>query len=193
MDAAVLVIDMQNGFLDPHGSSPKMGFVTPNADKLVSQSAALLSEARSAGLQVVYTRHQYRPGSFDMPASIRSHLPEGTEALVAGSWDAAIAGDLTPSPRDIVIDKNRFDAFLYTDAELVLRTLKVRRLLVTGVVTYICVESTVRSAQQRDFEVTVASDCVGGPEQSLHEAALATMGHFFAKVTPWREGLAQLV
>jgi ureidoacrylate peracid hydrolase len=189
MDAAVLVVDMQNGFLAPAGSSPMMGFATPNADQLIHENVALLSEARSAGLPIVYTRLAYRPDLLDMPARVRAVCPTGAEWLISGSWDAAIVDELAPVAGDTIIDKNRFDAFLYTDAEMVLRTLGVRRLLVTGVVSYICVETTVRAAQQRDFEVNVASDCVGGPDAALHEASMLVMSKLFAYVSTWREAL----
>jgi nicotinamidase-related amidase len=80
---------------------------------------------------------------------------------------------------------------LYTDLDLVLRTLGVGRLLVCGVATNVCVESTVRSAEQRDFEVTVASDCTSGPAE-YHHAALASMAYIAAEVVPWRPGLFAL-
>jgi ureidoacrylate peracid hydrolase len=106
--------------------------------------------------------------------------------LLRGSWDAEVNDELTPLPGERVIDKNRYDAFLYTDLELVLRALGVTRLIVAGVVTFACVETTVRSANQRDFDVSVAADCTAAPEP-FHSNSLAAMNAAFATVRPWRE------
>jgi ureidoacrylate peracid hydrolase len=192
MDCALMVIDMQNGFVDPKGSVPLAMGMLPGVEEAVANCAELLNEARAAGMPVVYTRHQFRPDMIDAPAMIMERFGPGAKPLVAGTWDAAVCDVLEPAPGDAIVDKNRYDAFLYTDMELVLRALGVRRLLVTGVVTSVCVESTVRAAHMRDFEVTVASDCTAAPA-GFHEPALAAMGAVFATVSPWRTALAELV
>jgi ureidoacrylate peracid hydrolase len=192
MESAVMVIDMQHGFVDPRGSVPIAMGMLPNVEEAVSNCSDLLTEARSAGMPVVYTRHQFRSGFLDAPTMVLERFPPGAQPLVAGSWDAAICDALVPLSGDIIVDKNRYDAFLYTDMELVLRALGVKRLLVTGVVTNVCVESTVRSAHMRDFDVTVASDCTAA-QAGYHEPALASMAAIFATVAPWKSALAELV
>jgi ureidoacrylate peracid hydrolase len=192
MQTAVLVIDMQNGFISPGGSVPSAMGALPGIDAAADACASLLADARAAGVPVVYTRHQWRPGYLDAPATVLDRFPPGARPLVAGSWDAAVADLLAPQPGDVLVDKNRYDAFLYTDLELVLRALSVRRLVVTGVVTNICVESTVRSAHMRDFEVAVASDCTAAPA-GFHVPALASMAAAFASVAPGRAALADML
>jgi ureidoacrylate peracid hydrolase len=183
---AVLVIDMQNGFCHPEGSLPSAGLGLPNMEKVVTANAELLAEARATGLPVIYTRHVFREDLLDVPARVRGLMPTDPKPLVRGSWDADVIDELEPAPGDRIIDKNRYDAFLYTDLEVVLRAMGIRRLLVTGVVTSVCVESTVRSAEQRDFEVFVASDCTSAQDEA-HEPALAAMAAVFATVGTWRE------
>lgn len=191
--AALLVIDMQNGFLHPEGSVTRNDQPMFEVERVVAETVDLVAETRTAGLPVVYTQHVFRPDYFDVPPRLRSRdlFSEGDEALVKGSWDAAVADELKPLETEVVVEKNRYDAFLYTDLELVLRTLGIGRLLVCGVATNVCVESTVRSAEQRDFEVTVASDCTSGPAD-YHHAALASMAYVAAEVVPWRAGLFAL-
>jgi ureidoacrylate peracid hydrolase len=191
-NTAVLVIDMQNGFCDPDGSLPSAGFGLPNMEAVVAENAALLAAARAAGLPVIYTRHVFRDDLVDVPARVRGSLPVEPPPLVRGSWDADVIDELEPVAADKIIDKNRYDAFLYTDLEVVLRAMGVHRLLVTGVVTSVCVESTVRSAEQRDFEVFVASDCTSA-QDGAHEPALAAMAAVFATVGNWRELLDALL
>jgi ureidoacrylate peracid hydrolase len=191
--AALLVIDMQNGFLHPEGSVTRNDQPMFEVERVVAETVDLVAETRTAGLPVVYTQHVFRPDYFDVPPRLRSRdlFSEGDESLVKGSWDAAVADELKPLETEVVVEKNRYDAFLYTDLELVLRTLGIGRLLVCGVATNVCVESTVRSAEQRDFEVTVASDCTSGPAD-YHHAALASMAYIAAEVVPWRAGLFAL-
>jgi ureidoacrylate peracid hydrolase len=191
--AALLVIDMQNGFLHPEGSVTRNEQPMFEVERVVAETVNLVAATRTAGLPVVYTQHVFRPDYFDVPPRLRSQdlFTEGGEALVNGSWDAAMADELKPLDSEAVVEKNRYDAFLYTDLELVLRRLGVGRLLVCGVATNVCVESTVRSAEQRDFAVTVASDCTSGPAD-YHHAALASMAYIAAEVVPWRAGLFAL-
>lgn len=189
---AVLVIDMQNGFVHPDGSLPRLGMGLPGATEAVARTAELIAAAREADVPVLFTRHVYRDGMLDMPPRMRDMLAETTGAdpdiLGRGTWDADVIDDLKPAPGEVIIDKNRFDAFLYTDLEVQLRALGVKRLVVCGVVTNVCVESTVRSGQQRDFEIYVAADCTAA-QPEFHEAALAGMASVFGTVGPWADAL----
>jgi len=189
MTTAVIVIDMQNGFCHPEGSLPLAGLGLPNMPSVVEENAALIASAREHGLPVIYTRHVYRPDFVDLPGRMKGVIPLDPPPLVRGSWDGDVIDELAPQAGDHIIDKNRFDAFLYTDLEVVLRAMGVDTILVTGVVTSVCVESTVRSGQQRDFEVLVASDCTSAGAEA-HEPALAAMAAVFAEVGPWRQVLA---
>jgi ureidoacrylate peracid hydrolase len=191
-DLAVLVIDMQNGFCHPSGSLPSAGRALPGMPAVIAANAQLIAAARTAGLPVIYTRHVFRPDLLDVPRRVAGLLPDEPKPLVRGSWDAEVIDELKPMEGDRIIDKNRYDAFLYTDLEVVLRAMGVRRLLVTGVVTSVCVESTVRSAEQRDFDPYVASDCTSAPD-GAHEPALAAMAAVFATVGTGHELLASLV
>lgn len=190
MNTAILVVDMQNGFCHENGSLPSVGMGMPNMEAVTAANAALLAQARELDLPVIYTRHVYRPDFVDLPKKMAITLPTEPAPLVRGSWDADVIDELKPADGDHIIDKNRFDAFLYTDLEVVLRAMGIERLVVTGVVTSVCVESTVRSGQQRDFEMFVASDCVSAPEEQ-HQAALDMMAYIFAEVGPWEEVLRQ--
>ena len=191
MTCALLIIDMQNGFVHPEGSLPGIGLGQPDIEAVLERNAEAIAAARAAGWPVIYTRHVYRAGMLDLPERMTTILPAGFELLERGSWDADVHDRLKPEAGDVIIDKNRFDAFLYTDLEVQLRALGVTTLLVTGVVTSVCVESTVRSGNQRDFEMFVASDCVSAPVEQ-HQAALDMMAAVFATVLPWREAMAVL-
>ncbi|GAA1504305.1 cysteine hydrolase family protein [Nocardioides humi] len=189
MTTALLVIDMQNGFVHDKGSLPSNGNGLPNTAAVIAENRDLIAEARRLGVPVIYTRHVFRPDFVEAPARMEMLKTMEPAPLVRGSWDAEVVDDLAPADGDVIIDKSRYDAFLYTDLETVLRGKGITRLLVTGVVTSVCVESTVRSGHQRDFDMLVASDCVSAPE-SQHGPALEVMAAVFAEVAPWRELVA---
>jgi nicotinamidase-related amidase len=186
---AVLVIDMQNGFCSDGGALAGDASVRARYAELVPEIQGLCQAAREGGGLVVYTRHGYRPGYPEMGHELRTLHPEVVSGggMVWGGWDTQIIPGLAPEPDDIVVRKSRFDSFLGTDLQLVLSASDVRRLVVCGVSTNVCVESTVRSASQRGYDVAVASDATAATTTALHQAALDAMTYAFAAVAPWRE------
>ncbi|MDT0319161.1 isochorismatase family cysteine hydrolase [Streptomyces millisiae] len=187
---AILVIDMQNGFVHPDGSVPRAGLGVPGVDAVVDAMVGLVEAARATGLPVVYTRHVYRENAPEMSPRIRAAfapvLAVDPRMLARGSWDAEVVAELRPEPGDVVVDKSRYDAFLHTDLEPMLRALGVDRLVVGGVLTNYCVESTVRSGVERGFDIAVAADCTAAAAR-FHGPSLASMEAMFATVGPWRE------
>lgn len=182
----LLVIDMQNSFCDPRGVVVGLGMGLAGIEPVVQRNADAVALARRQGLPVVFTRHCYRPGYADASRLGRPAERSVEEAggLQAGSWDADVVEILGRRPEDPVVDKCRNDAFYGTSLEPVLRNLGVDRLLVTGVVTNVCVESTVRSAYMRDVDCTVLGDCCASLTEDDHRFSLACMERYgFASVT----------
>ncbi|MFB4301939.1 cysteine hydrolase family protein [Actinomadura sp. NTSP31] len=193
MNTALIVVDMQNGFVHPDGSLPTLGMPLADAGRAVRQCAAAVTAARAAGTPVVFTRHVYRPGRADEGANLGGAHPDLAEisALAAGTWDAEVTDDLGCGPDDLVVDKVRFDAFLWTSLDPLLRGLGAENLLVCGVVTNICVESTVRAAYMRDYGVTVLGDACAALTPRLHDIGLEVMRDCgFATVTTVAETFA---
>ena len=142
----------------------------------------LLEGARTLGLPVVFTRYAYRPDYADGGILVRYLVPALGRAdhLAAGTWDAAILDEFAPRPTEVVVDKNRPSAFYAPAMEAARARLHVDTLVVCGVTTSCCVESTVRDASQRDYKVFVARDAVAEMDEARHDASLATMGLLFA-------------
>src|SRR5689334_15929750 len=175
METAVLIIDMQNGFCSQGGSvAGHMGIDADSMRTVILQTKELISAARAAGMPVFFTRQVSRENMRDGTPRMRAAAPPGTTPLLRGSWDAEVIEPLGVRDEDIVVDKNRYDAFLYTDLDAILRGAGLSRLLVAGVTTNLCVESSVRSAEQRGYDVHVAADaCAAAPP--FHEASLRAM------------------
>ena len=177
---ALLVVDMQNGFCHQEGSFPKIGRGLEGAMDAVANAAVAVGQARKAGVPVVFTRHVYRPGRPDEGAALIRNSPElaGVSGLAAGTWDADVCAELGCGPDDLVVDKVRFDAFQWTSLEPLLRGLDVTALMICGVVTNICVETTARSAFMRDFPVTLLADCCAAKTRRLHELSVEVLSSY---------------
>ena len=177
---ALLVVDMQNGFCHPDGSFPRIGRGLEGALDAVAKAAMAVAQARAADVPVIFTRHVYRPGRPDEGAALTRNSPElaGVAGLADGTWDAEVCAELGRGPGDLVVDKVRFDAFQWTSLEPLLRGLGVTALLICGVVTNICVETTARSAFMRDFPVTLLADCCAAKTRRLHELSIEVLSSY---------------
>ena len=177
---ALLVVDMQNGFCHPEGSFPRIGRGLEGAMEAVANAAVAVGQARAAAIPVVFTRHVYRPGRPDEGAALIRNSPElaGVSGLADGTWDADVCAELGCGPDDLVVDKVRFDAFQWTSLEPLLRGLDVTALMICGVVTNICVETTARSAFMRDFPVTLLADCCAAKTRRLHELSVEVLSSY---------------
>ena len=181
---ALIVVDMQNGFCKPGGSIDRIGFPITMLQAAIAPCVQLVGLARAAAVPVIYTRYCYRGDYADGGLLVHTLMPQlkQQQALVAGSWDAAIVDELAPQADDFIIDKNRPSSFYATGLEPILSGLSVKELVVCGVTTNCCVESTVRDASQRDLLPHVVSDATGELDPERHEAALKTMGILFAQL-----------
>jgi nicotinamidase-related amidase len=174
---ALIVVDMQNGFCHPEGSFPRIGQGLEEVDAAVKNAAIAVKQARAGGVPVIFTRHLYRLGQADEgPALIRNSPALAlVNGLAAGSWDADVVEELDCQPDDLKVDKVRFDAFQWTSLEPLLRGLGASRLTICGVVTNLCVETTVRSAFMRDFPVTLIEDACAAMTRRLHRLSIEVL------------------
>jgi ureidoacrylate peracid hydrolase len=181
---ALIVIDMQNAFCRDDGSFAKLGFDVSMLKAAIAPCERLIAAAHTANVPVIFTRLSYAADYHDGGIAIQYMTPEFVEArcLAAGTWDIDIVDELKPAASDHIIDKNRFSAFYAGPFERLLETLGIDTLVVCGVTTNCCVESTVRDAFQRNYKAFVVNDAVGELDRSRHELALQTMHFLFADV-----------
>jgi ureidoacrylate peracid hydrolase len=181
--AALMVIDMQNFFLDPDSPTYTSGgdAILPNVKKLVDTF-------RKAALPVIYTRHVHHPDSLD--AGIMGWWWEGM--CLEGTPESEIHADIKPLPGEKVVFKHRYSAFYNTDLEIILRCMKVEDLCISGIMTNMCCESTARDAYYRDYRVFFLADATGTVNEEMHLASLLNLAFGFAMVTTVDPILAQL-
>ncbi len=172
--SCLLVVDMQNYFLD--SQSPTF---TPGGLAILPNVKKLIGVFRQRKLPVIYTAHAHK--SKHMDGGILGWWWEGM--ILEGTPDAEIHPDIAPMPDEKVVLKHRYSAFYNTDLETVLRCLGVTDIVITGVMTNLCCESTARDAYFRDYRVFFVMDATGTVDEELHLATLKNLAFGFAYVT----------
>ena len=191
--SAVVVVDMENDFAAKGGMFERAGVDISGAQKAIAPTARVLAAARQAGLKIIYLKMGYHPDLSDLGETDsvnrtrhpklrvgqKIQAPDGRESrvLIRDTWDTDIVPELKPQLNDIVIYKTRFSGFYRTDLDATLKKFAIKYLIVTGVTTSICVESTVRDAMFRDYLCVLLRDCMSEPmgrdlPRTNHEASL---------------------
>lgn len=180
---ALIVIDMQNGFVDPEGFMNKIGLDYMSSAAAIEPISRLLAAAREAGIPILFTRYSLNEDYSDAGLLLEV-FPQIREArgMIRSTWDADVCDALAPRQGETVIDKTRYSAFYDTDLEERLLRLGIDTLIVCGVTTNVCVESTVRDAFFRDIRVVVPSDGTAAVTPELHEGALDDFRYGFGQV-----------
>jgi len=172
--SALLVVDMQNYFLD--ASSPAF---TCGGPAILPSIIKLISAFRFWNRPVIYTKHVHHPGGID--AGIMQWWWEGM--CIEGSPESGIHKDILPLEHEKIVLKHRYSAFFNTDLDTVLRCLKIEDLVITGVMTNMCCESTARDAYFRDYRVFFPADGTGSVNEEMHKASLLNLAYGFAQIT----------
>ena len=166
----LLVIDMQNDFVADDGRCRVAG-----AKSTVAAIAHALASARERGWGVVYVVRAHRPDGSDAETFRRHLFSDGSGVCVAGSRGAEIVDGLRPEAGDYIVVKTRFDAFYATDLDVLLRGVGARRLYLAGTQYPNCIRSTAVGALERDYEVTVLTDCCSAATPDVAEANIRDM------------------
>jgi len=179
---ALVNIDMQNCFV--HGSP----FSAPDGLDVQDRINRVAAACRNAGIVVIHTCQVLRPdgSNIGVLGEIAPIVKKGM--IDKGSPSAALHRGLVVDPRDILLEKPRFGAFHGTDLELILRSRGIDAIIVAGIATNVCCETTAREATVRDFRVFFLSDGtttfdIGDVSAAeLKRATCATLGLLFAQV-----------
>ena len=178
---ALIIIDMQRDFLEPGGFGETLGNDVSRLQAAVGPCKAVLEAAREAKMLVIHTREGHRPDLTDAaPAKVERGAPSkriGDEGpmgriLVRGEPGHDIIRELYPAAGEPVIDKPGKGAFYETDLGSMLKNRGIENLLVCGVTTEVCVNTTVREANDRGYRCIVVGDACGSYFPEFHEMGL---------------------
>lgn len=190
--SALLVIDLQNAFIHDKGTLGISGVDTQRLSSIVPVLAELIPRCQAAGIPVIWTVQEH----FAVDASrARKKLAGHTSrrkqvSALAGTWDEEIVDELKPlaavNPA-YVIRKHRFGAFYETRLEMMLKMLGTRTIFVAGTTTNACVETSIREAYLRDYDVVALDDCISGVNGEWEETAKKVWKQYFCEISDSKE------
>jgi len=183
---AVVLIEFQNEFLKPGGTLHDGVKAVMSSTNMLSNTVSLVSQCRSLSIPVVHL-----PISFSSSYSELHSSPYGilqgivsSKSFQKGSWGSAIVDELQPAAGELVIEGKRgLCGFASTNLEFVLRQKDVKNVVLAGLLSNVCIESTMRTAYEKGFQVYTLTDCVATTSEEAQQAAINNYALFSRPVT----------
>lgn len=172
---ALLVIDMQNDFVEQNAL-----IEVADIRKSIPKFREFINKCREKGIMVIYTKHIFDMVNNPIEARLFPGLAE--QGLRENTNGAEIHQKLRPAEEDIIIKKKRYDAFIGTELELILKAKGIENVIITGTMSNVCCESTARTAMMKDFNVFFTSDLTFTSDQMVHNNTLKNIASHFGKV-----------
>ena len=191
---ALLAMDFENDLVHEDGAFKDFGFAAMvKANDVLGKTARLLDAARRSGVKVIYVSVKFRPGHPEAPKSAGLfQAVVQANALVEGTWGAAIHDAVAPREGEPVVTKRAVSAFAGSDLANLLSISGITTLLLAGVATNFVVEGTAREATDRGYDVVIVGDCCASASQEVHDAALNTSLPFLTTISNLDEVTAAL-
>ena len=183
--SVLIIIDVQNEFCSPEGSFAKLGMDMSIVEKMLEPLDRLIEAAHSGNIPVIFIQNTEDSATDSEAWTLR---PDGSENHAngficrRGSWDTEFY-HIEPRGDDIIVEKHRFSAFLNTRLDTILRAKKIETVVLTGVSSNVCVETTARHAVMLDYHVILPEDACASWDREAHEMAMKNTRSFFGKVT----------
>ncbi|OWP56891.1 MAG: hypothetical protein B2I17_03635 [Thermoplasmatales archaeon B_DKE] len=182
-DTALLVIDMQNDFVNEGGYFAEAGQNLKVVRETIPHIKKALDYFRENEMLVIFTQTMhFKYTNSENWLNRRLGSSSALKICVPGTWGAEIIKELEPIEGEPIIIKHRYDSFLNTDLDLILRSGGIRNLVIAGTQTNLCVDSTARSACMRDYTTILLEDGVSSPEKDYQEAFLKNFHENFGYV-----------
>jgi ureidoacrylate peracid hydrolase len=197
---ALMVIDVQNGFVSKGGSYDILGMDVSHYREVIPRIHDLISMCRDARIPIFYTQAVREASGIDLLTKTHKILPKSREErikkrpiCIRGTWDADIVDDIKPQENDHVVIKRRDSAFHDTETGVWLRSIGVDTLIFCGVDTSICVETSLREAFNIGYDVILVSDATASSNRKHYESTLENVRDYYGMVMVSRELLEYLL
>jgi ureidoacrylate peracid hydrolase len=188
---ALIVVDMQNDFCAPGGMMHAEGLELEAVQTMAGKLPALIDSARRAGALVVFVRNVYSSEGnqflsdawLEQASRRRGDSYTRRDICAAGSWEGDFYGDIRPLPGEPLVTKHRCSAFHNTDLDSILRAHGIRTLVMTGVATNVCVETTARDGFVRDYYIVFTTDGTACYSDADQASTVSLIDRFFGTVS----------
>jgi ureidoacrylate peracid hydrolase len=188
VNPALLIIDMQNGFVSKGGSYDLMGIDTAKYQGIIPNVRRLIQTCRSARIPIFFTQAVREGTGIDLLTRTHKILPKSREErirtrpiCVRGTWDADIVDEITPTKQDHLVIKRRDSAFQDTEMEVWLRSFGIDTIIFSGIDTCICVESSLRDAFNHGYDVILISDATASMNKN-YSSTTETIREYYGLV-----------
>jgi ureidoacrylate peracid hydrolase len=185
VNLALVVVDMQNGFVSPEGSYGKLGMNISHYRSIIPKIRELIDYCRKVGIPIFYTEAVREASGIDLLTHVHILLPKSREEThnvpicIRGTWDGNTIDELKPTDEDHLIIKRRDGAFQDTELRMWLQSLGVNTLVFCGVDTSICVETSLREAFNLGYDVMLISDATASGDQQHYKTTLERVGNYY--------------
>src|SRR5215213_10305073 len=190
---ALLVVDVQNGFMSKGGSYDLLGMKVSNYQQIIPKLKELISICKKFNVPIFYTQAVRESSGIDLLTKTHRILPKSREErikkrpiCVRGTWDAKIV-EVKPTNKDHVVIKRRDSAFQDTETEVWLNSLKVNTLIFCGIDTSICVETSLRDGFNRGYDVILISDATASSNVRHYKTTIEHVKEYYGLVMKARE------
>ena len=191
---ALLVIDMQNGFAAQGGSYDDLGIEISIYRQVIDKIRYLIITCRRLKIPIFYTQAVREPSGIDLLTNAHKILPKSREErikkkpiCIRGTWDADIIDEIKPTNTDHIVIKRRDSAFQDTEIEVWLKSIKVDTLIFCGIDTAVSVESSLRDAFNRGYDVILISDATASINKMRYESALENVKEHYGLLMDSRD------
>ena len=185
----LLVVDMQNGFCGLGGTFDKFGFNIGPYRAIIPGLQNLIDHMRRFGVPVYYSKAIREKSGLDCIDKVHRIIPESRREriekmplCIRGTWDSEVIDELRPHPDDHIVEKRRDSVFQDTEFDLWLKAFRADTVIFCGIDTYICVESSVRDAFNKGYDVILVKDCVASRNPKHHETTVDQVAEAFGWV-----------
>ncbi|HEO8420604.1 isochorismatase family protein [Mycobacteroides abscessus subsp. abscessus] len=184
--SALLIVDVQNDYCHKEGCLAQQDLDVSMVEEMMPNLKNMISSMKELSVPIIYIQTIHED-STDSETWIKRLKGKNQKNLCRKDTWGAQFYQLEPDKDDVIVIKHRYSAFIHTRLESVLRALKIETLLMAGVSTNICVESTARDGFMLDFEVIFLSDCTAAFSREAHDMTLQTINQFFGTVATSKE------
>jgi len=191
---ALLVVDVQNGFMSKGGSYDLLGMKVSNYQQIIPKLKELISICKKFNVPIFYTQAVRESSGIDLLTKTHRILPKSREErikkrpiCVRGTWDAKIVDEVKPTNKDHVVIKRRDSAFQDTETEVWLNSLKVNTLIFCGIDTSICVETSLRDGFNKGYDVILISDATASANIRHYKTTIEHVKEYYGLVMKVKE------
>jgi ureidoacrylate peracid hydrolase len=185
---ALIVVDMQNGFVSKRGSYDRLGMNTSNYREIIPKLKDLIEFCRSIGIPVFYTEAVKEASGIDLLTKVHNFLPKSRQErlkfpiCIRGTWDGLTIDELKPKDNDPVVIKRRDSAFQDTELRVWLQSEGINLLVFAGIDTSICVETSLRDGFNIGYDVALISDATASGYKDHYETTLERVRDYYGLV-----------